>query len=183
MRWLFDIDKKDYTRTETVFSRPSARAVIIENGRVAMVHSLKYGYYKFPGGGIEPGEEPISALVREVREETGLIVDITSVREYGMVHRVQKGDHEDVFIQDNFYYLCAAHPGGDRELDPYEAEEGFTLELVTPEAAIRENEKNIAAIPDPVISERENGVLRRLMEEGYFDGQDRAGGAYESLPY
>lgn len=170
MRRLFDIDKRDYTRAETVFSRPSARAVILENGRVAMVHSLKYGYYKFPGGGIEPGEDNISALLREVREETGLEVDITSIREYGLVHRVQKGDHEDVFIQDNFYYLCAVLPGKSAQaLDEYEAEERFTLEYVTPERAIAENEHNKSANPDPVIAERENGVLRMLMREGYFE--------------
>ncbi len=173
MRKLFDLDKKDYTRMETVFSRPSARAVVLENGRAAMVHSLKYGYYKFPGGGIEPGEDLISALVRETREETGLEVDINTVRAYGMVHRIQRGDHEDVFIQDNFYFFCSVHPGGHaQKLDRYEEEERFTLEFVPPELAISINEKNIAAIPDPVLAERENGVLRMLMKEGYFHARN-----------
>jgi mutator protein MutT len=33
------------------------------------------GWWCFPGGGIEPGERPIDALVREVREEVGLSVE------------------------------------------------------------------------------------------------------------
>jgi len=53
MRMLFEMDKKDYSVCTHTFTRNSARSIIIRNGRVAMVHSLKYDYYKFPGGGIE----------------------------------------------------------------------------------------------------------------------------------
>ena len=56
MRMLFEMDKKDYSGCTHTFTRNSARSIIIRNGRVAMVHSLKYDYDKFPGGGIE-GEE------------------------------------------------------------------------------------------------------------------------------
>lgn len=53
MRMLFEIDTKDYNRNGTVFERPSARGIIIKDNKVAMIHSLKYNYYKFPGGGRE----------------------------------------------------------------------------------------------------------------------------------
>ena len=56
MRLLFEIDTKDYDINGTAFVRHSARCINIKNGKVAMVHSLKYDYYKFPGGGIEKGE-------------------------------------------------------------------------------------------------------------------------------
>lgn len=101
MRELFEIDTKDYDINGTTVSRPSSRAIIIKEGKVAMIHSLKYDYYKFPGGGIEKGETKEEALVREVKEETGLIVKEETIKEFGMVHRIQKGDYEDVFIQDN----------------------------------------------------------------------------------
>ena len=73
MRLLFQIDTKDYDRNGRAFIRHSARCIHIKNGLVAMVHSLKYDYYKFPGGGIEKNEsnEPITLahglLVEAVR--------------------------------------------------------------------------------------------------------------------
>ena len=50
-------------------------------------------------------------MIREVKEEVGLTVIPESVAEFGYVHRIQKGKHEPVFIQDNFYYLCDVTEG------------------------------------------------------------------------
>ena len=74
MRLLFEMDKKDYGECTRSFTRDSARSIIIRNCKIAMIHSLKYDYYKFPGGGIEPGESDIDALIRETAEEAGLTV-------------------------------------------------------------------------------------------------------------
>lgn len=68
MRMLFVIDTKNYDRNGTTVSRPSARGIIIKDGKAAMIHSLKYDYYKFPGGGIEKTEDKKTALIREVKE-------------------------------------------------------------------------------------------------------------------
>ncbi len=170
MRMLFEIDKKDYERNGSVFNRPSVRGIIILNGKIAMVHSRKYDYYKFPGGGIEDNESKEDALIREVREETGLCVIRDSIREYGKVHRIQKGTKENIFIQDNYYYLCSVKDEiGQQNLDDYEADEGFTLELMNPEYAIDVNRKN-SLVDDfeRVMLEREARVLELLIQEGYF---------------
>jgi len=60
-----------------------------------LVHSKKYGYLKFPGGGIESGEDHVQALCREVREETGLEVIPDSIREFGYVPRRQKDQKDE----------------------------------------------------------------------------------------
>ena len=128
MRLLFTIDTKDYDINGTKFIRPSSRAIIIKDNLVAMVHSIKYDYYKFPGGGIEANESKIEALIRETKEESGLIIIPSSIKEYGYVHRIQKSDKADVFIQDNYYYLCEVEEEiVKQKLDDYESNEKFTL--------------------------------------------------------
>ena len=141
MRVLFELDKKDYGKNDKPYFRPSVRAIIKKDSRFAMVHSRKYDYYKFPGGGIEDGEDHVTALIREVREETGLNVNPSGIREYGMVRRTQKGKNAGtVFVQDNYYYLCDVQEGNTgQNLDDYESEEGFTLEYVTAEKVIETN--------------------------------------------
>ena len=117
MRLLFEIDKKDYDHCTRRFVRNSARSIIIRDGKIAMIHSLKYDYYKFPGGGIENGENPVEAMIRETREEAGLVVKPETVKEYGYVHRIQRSDKDasECFVQDNYYYLCQVEPEAVRQ--------------------------------------------------------------------
>lgn len=60
-------------------SRPIATVgALIENdeGRVLMVKTHKWGHrWGIPGGKIEKGESSVDALRREIREETGLLID------------------------------------------------------------------------------------------------------------
>lgn len=172
MRLLFEIDRKDYNPNGSRFVRPSVRGIIVRDGKVAMVHSKKYDYYKFPGGGIEAGEEQTATLIREVKEESGLVVIPESIREFGWVHRIQKGSVDDIFVQDNYYYLCEVEQNvGMQKLDDYEAEEEFTLEFVTPQTVIevnlREDHGEKSGKPLFVVMlEREARVIELLMGEG-----------------
>ena len=169
MRTLFDLDMKDYDPNGKVFVRPSVRGIIIRGGKLAMVHSLKYDYYKYPGGGIDVGESLEDTLIREVREEAGLQVIPDSIREFGMVHRVQKGALEDIFIQDNYYFLCDVEDTPlPQELDGYEAEECFTPEWVEPEQVIRANRAACGGPKNPTMLMREVRVLEILLQEGYL---------------
>ena len=172
MRLLFEMDKKDYGECTHSFVRNSARSIIIINKRIAMIHSLKYDYYKFPGGGIENGENPIDAMIRETREESGLVVKPETIKEYGYVHRIQKSDLDEMecFVQDNYYYLCEVEECVvSQDLDEYESKETYTLEFVDPQVAIRKN-RNVAQTPyNQMMFEREARVLELLMVEGLLD--------------
>ena len=133
-----------------------------------MIHSLKYDYYKFPGGGINEGENPIEAMIRETKEEAGLIVIKDSVKEYGCVHRIQKSNIElnTIFIQDNYYYLCdVENKHVPQELDDYESDELFTLEYIEPQKAIDKNRAAIKHFSVPAMLEREIKVLEMLVAE------------------
>ena len=169
MRVLFVMDRKDYDSCTHTFSRNSARSIIIRDGKAAMVYSAKHGYYKFPGGGIEAGESPVEAMIRETREETGLRVLPDTVKAYGMVHRVQKSDRDDseCFVQDNYYYLCDAEDDpADQELDAYEARESYRLVFTDAETAIRKNGSVQGAPYNRMMFEREARVLALLQAEG-----------------
>ena len=170
MRKLFEMDQKDYADCTRRFVRNSARSIIIKDGKIAMIHSLKYDYYKFPGGGIENGENPVDAMIRETREEAGIMVRPETVREYGYVRRIQRSDIDasECFVQENYYYLCEAEPGTVRQcLDAYEAQEAYTLEYVAPTAAIEKN-RSVGESPyNPLMFEREARVLELLISENY----------------
>jgi len=58
--------------------RIRAGVVLIENGKVALIERHRAGnhYYVFPGGGMNEGETPEQAAVREMEEETGLRVTV-----------------------------------------------------------------------------------------------------------
>ncbi|WP_243239441.1 NUDIX domain-containing protein [Sulfobacillus harzensis] len=51
----------------------SAKGVLVRGGRVLLASNDR-GEWELPGGHIEPGESPETALVREFSEETGLDV-------------------------------------------------------------------------------------------------------------
>ena len=171
MRELFILDKKNYDPNGTVGKRPSVRGIIIRAGKIAMMHSLKYDYYKFPGGGIEEGETLEETLIREVREESGLVVKTETIKEFGYVKRIEKGKVEDIFVQENFYYLCDAEDEVvSQDLDDYEEDERFTLEFVTAEHAIHVNEtadhlEKTNIITFQGMMDRENRVLGIIKEE------------------
>lgn len=69
--------------TETTTDKPGiSAAIIVSEGRVLMVRrAVKEGelMWQFPAGGIEPGETPEEAAVRETLEETGLKVEAESL--------------------------------------------------------------------------------------------------------
>jgi 8-oxo-dGTP pyrophosphatase MutT (NUDIX family) len=59
--------------------RVAAYAVVVARGRLLLTQLASRtgaaGRWNLPGGGLDPGESPTAAVVREVAEETGQVVD------------------------------------------------------------------------------------------------------------
>lgn len=60
--------------------RETVRGILMtsEKDQILLMHYQKYNFYTLPGGGIENGESPQAAFIREVKEETGFNCDISS---------------------------------------------------------------------------------------------------------
>lgn len=70
--------------TELLLTPAAGVAIFDRAGRLLLARHVHDGLWATPGGGVEPGESPLDAAVREVREETGLLVrDYTLVGAYG----------------------------------------------------------------------------------------------------
>lgn len=55
-------------------TRQRSAAIVIKDGAVLLIHRItpEKEYWTFPGGGVEAGETPAEAVVRELEEETTL---------------------------------------------------------------------------------------------------------------
>jgi len=76
---------------------PCVGAVVTDGqGRLLMIkrgHEPGAGLWSIPGGRIEPGEADAEALVREMLEETGLVVEVGS-----LIGSVQRPGLDDAII-------------------------------------------------------------------------------------
>jgi ADP-ribose pyrophosphatase YjhB (NUDIX family) len=59
---------------------PSTTAVVTdEHDRIVLIRRRDNGLWALPGGGMELGESIVDSAVREVKEETGLDVEVTGL--------------------------------------------------------------------------------------------------------
>lgn len=99
--------------------RVAAYAVVVEQGRLLLTQLAPRtgaaGRWNLPGGGVDPGESPVDAVVREVAEETGQVVDdvrLTDVVTQHWVGRSARGleDYHAVRVLHTARCTTPTHP-------------------------------------------------------------------------
>ncbi len=159
---LATFDAMDYQDTTEVFEKYSVRGIIMRDGKLAMQCS-RDGEYKIPGGGIEPGEAYLQALVREVREETGLHVIVSAVREIGEIVEIRRDlfDAKTKYVCHSLFYECRVEGKQDAlQLTESEIAKGYELRWATPEEIYQ---RNILIEKDPWIV-RDTAFVKMLMD-------------------
>lgn len=93
--------------------RLTARAIVRnQDGLYAVMYSDKFKLHSLPGGGVEDGEDVLTALRREVYEETGCVCD--EIKELGIVAENRASLD---YTQINYYYVVTTtHKPGENHL-------------------------------------------------------------------
>lgn len=110
MKRLITIDNRSFDpaapvqNPDTYRQRRASRGVVLgPNGEVYLLFVGLHNYHKLPGGGIDEGETPEEALHRELEEEIGCTVNITTELGEIVEHREYP---EETLNQISYAYLC-----------------------------------------------------------------------------
>ncbi len=127
--------------------RPGAYGLVYDRqGRIAVMETPRGGF--LPGGGIEEGESPEEALVREVREECGLGVTVGERLGEAAEYRCTEG-HAYAIRKDCIFFVAAF---SDESGQGAATETDHTLLWLTPSEA----EKRLAHGSQKWIVRRQN---------------------------
>lgn len=166
MKRILTMDAHDYPAGLKEIRRTAARAVIFLDGKLLLTEN-DFGEVKLPGGGIEPGEDDVQALIREVREETGCAVIPASIRPFGEIEEKRLSQREDaVWHQFSRIYFCRVESARFGECSYSEGEKrlGFRPVVYSLEEAIKKNEAMLDREGKHTYNQREHKTLLLIRE-------------------
>jgi len=107
-----DMDGKEYRApVDSLSWRPSAYGVVIKDGCVLV--SEQFGGFVLPGGGLDLGELPEEAVIREIKEETGIAVTQPVLVGAESTFFKLPESHQGGFIQSILLYYACTFVGGE----------------------------------------------------------------------
>ncbi len=125
MKLITEITDKEILGTDKLSSaepRYTARAILKNGNLYAVMYAKKFNLYSLPGGGVDDGEDTITALKREILEETGCIC--VNISELGMVKENRASAD---YTQCSYYFVVEADRVGTPQLT--DAEKNNKTEL------------------------------------------------------
>ena len=119
-------------------------AIMISAGKVLAMQDDRSPYYYLPGGRVAIGETAENAVIREVQEESGLIVIRDSIKPIGEVLEVRRDiyDPKVKYICHTYVYTCDVEDEmSETNMTESEIRDGYHLVWATLEDIISHNMK------------------------------------------
>lgn len=125
------------TDTRPLFTIGAFAVIFDAAGEVLLCHRRDMDAWNLPGGGLEPGELPDAGVVREVREETGLLVEA-----YRLVGVYGKADRNELV----FAFLCRIIGGTLVLTEETDANAFFATDMLPPNILLKHAERIVDAV-------------------------------------
>jgi ADP-ribose pyrophosphatase YjhB (NUDIX family) len=166
MKKILVMDEQNYAPDLGEIYRVAVRGIIFIEGKLLMIENY-FGEAKLPGGGIEEGEDDYSALVREVKEETGYDVITDTIRPFGEIEEKRMSTQEPmIWHQVSRLYFCDVDSAkGQCNYTESEKKHGFRQVLYSIDDAIAKNEKMLEKEGKQAWNQREYKTLLLIREE------------------
>src|SRR3989338_263536 len=125
---------------KTQFIIGSFGIIFDEQKRVLLVHRRDYDLWNLPGGTLEDFESPTNAVIREVKEETGLEVEVSKL--LGIYNKENKNDLA-------FSFLCKVVGGKISLNDEADRIEYFEIDKLPSNTVPKQVERIKDALSNP----------------------------------
>jgi len=166
MKHICTITDKEITGSDALSSATPRIAVGVvlfdDNNNIALSYIGAWGEHGLPGGGVDDGEDFISAVKREAWEETGCQCEI--IEEIGATFE-NRGEHD--FVQEKYHYTARViGQKGKLHLEDYEVESKTTVRWYPLEQAFQIlSEFQPNNIQQEFIKRRDLAVLKEVVKQ------------------
>jgi len=147
LRLIKKLIHKDVDKLEgRIFERRASRGIILNGSKILLLYTKRYNDYSFPGGGIDPEEDLITGLKRELAEETGA-KNVEIISEFGYIdeYRPHYKAEYDLIHMVSYFYVCKIDDDlDDVKLEDYEIANGMDSVWIDIHEAIKHNKEVIA---------------------------------------
>lgn len=121
-----DIQGNQHTvARDELYWRPSAYGIVIRENRILLCNHYKR--FNLPGGGIDFGESLEQGLIREIKEETGIVAD--GPRLIAACSDLFFPDFDEKPFQSVLLYYACEYIGGKLSVEGFDADEQIYAEL------------------------------------------------------
>jgi len=151
-----------------LIERHAARAIVVKGENILLLYTQRYHDYSLPGGGIDEGEDEITGLIRELKEETGAqgVRNVEAFARYDEYRPWYKADADIIYMISHCYVCEIDEELGETAFESHEVNNGMIPLWMNIHEAIAHNEEVIANSDKKGLSiERETFLLKVIAQQ------------------